>query len=1106
MPNDSTSPISIRHSGTPVALPQEPIGPASGPAATSLGQPSAARPGPSRARSPEGPASARDPAKRNVSSMPAGPLRSAGSADRATKALHREIDRTLSALAVAKSPRAVASALKSLAKAQEKAAARGGTATQAQVRIDQGIARIEHGIAKLGAGDLGKLLHTLQGKVVGEAQALLGEDGAAVRLLSTIEHFVVAKGQEDAARTLHAEVGAALLASLRSSGTFDLHAAAREISNTFRLAEQSLARLSPQGLGRLSLRELHDHAEAAVLNALAGLSHGDQGTLMACMSSADLHRLAATAARLRPHVLEARVTQAISQRTDHLHSMMLEACEAFLSQDASATHVLPHDGHPPRIDTVLQRLPELEAHCALAGIPVPESVTHQLDRVRAHVAAALSTASGALLAARPAELRHVGEVARRLDMGEGSLRPLRAAATTWHGYLAKECSGLLRQTLTALRDGDPADALHRLAQLEAVTHELVDASLAMGDADARDRGAIANDMFPRILQAMEPELLAAAEKQLQGAFGCDLLATLYQASTDDRSPPEALARLMLVTNQLEQLPERIATTLRGDQPAKPGNPMLGRAEIPRREPQAGPLPLQMRQAVEHVLGVAAPEHGDDTRRGMVNEFFKRRFETVLAEPATVRETTPVRLPSGLEVSRGFFGDAQRRFDFRLPDGSPLIDYEKDLENWNMLSPDEITQRIDAGANRLLELYGGDAQTVLVATSRAFQSSTAPLQAGAAAVSLPGEPGDGNPARLADGTHGYAFNKHWSSAESTSITFLAGATGRPQLLVDLRHRGGALEPSNGGPRVYLDPQASSMRLRAHVEFPGPIGELRALGVPTYEAHLVPHAFQKPYPPPTMRTLFAKDSFDEDAARRELEAHAATRGRGGVVPTVMAIDAFSAAPTLEAAEAVLAANRPQAERGGKIQAARGVVERVTREQGAALVACFDRAMQEQVGLIRHRYLADMEDLRKRPDWPQGLEPPRTYDELLANGPPEAIKAYDALLRHPLACPEFVEFREGLEALRRSPDVAGARALYERWVKPERGDALNFDAPSPQQLRLNLQDASTRHVRDAIDRVASAPLDPDLFDAARGELGTIVDSDLAPAFIADVTAGRA
>ena len=1114
MPQDSTSPIANRQSHPQVTLPQAPIGPASVPVDTTLGQPTPSKPGPSRARPPEGPAPAQKPAQRNVSSTPAGPQRGAGSIDRATKALGREIDRTLSELARAKSPRAVASALKSLAKANEKALAKGADPARLQ-------ACTKKAIALLGTEDLGKLMRGLDGAAVVGAQDSLADHAPALWQLMTIGRVATDQVQEDALGKLDAAVGEALLGSIRGGAAFDIPIASARISNVFRHAEQSLGGLVAQGVLPLAPHQLRERADETVLSALANEPEA-QHKLLICMSSADLHRLAAAAQRLQPHALADPLAGAIAERGAFLASMTEDACKEFLSQAPSAADVLPRDGKPPRLDEFLHRLGELEAHCARSGTQVPESVPHQMKRVHVQVAAALAAGREQLVRARPAELRRIDEAAQRLGVGEDVLLPLRTAAANRNAHLQLECLGALERTLSGIRARDPAATLRQLTQLEALTHDFADVSTAMGRRTPGDRSDIANKEIMRILPRFTTELLTDALEQLQGSFGRTLLATLLQASDDDRSPPEALARLTLVASQLEQLPEQIAARLNHDELAEGRSIFEPRhteespifeprlAEIPQRRTNAGPPPLEMRQAVQQVMGVAAPEHDNGTRRGVVNDVFRQTFETVLAEPPAAMETTSKKLPSGLEVSHGFFEDAKRRFDFRLPDGSPLIDHEKDFEGWNNLQVDEVVERIDAGAQRLLALYGGDRQVMFVATSRASQSSTAPLQLGAGAVSASGQPAQGNPARLPDGTHGYPFNKHWSSAESKSITFLVGAQGRPQLLVDYRHRGGALEPSNGSPRVYLDPQASSVRMRAHVEYPGPVGQLRALGVPTYEVHLVRHDFQKPYPPPTMQTLFAGDGFDEDGARRELEAHAVARGRGGIVPTVMAIDVFHAEATLEAAEAVVVANQPQAERGEKMRVAHGVVDQVTRQRGPALLACFDKALNEQVGTIRHRYPGDKEALRARPDWPRHMEPPETYDALLTSGSAEAIKAYHAFLRAPTQCPEFVEFSEALEVLRKSPDIAGARALYERWVKPEPTGATSFGAPGqplPQhELRLNLRADTTQAVLDAIDRVANTPLDADLFGEARGELGAIVDSDLAPAFIADVVAGRA
>ena len=1114
MPQDSPSSVTNRHSSPPVTLPREPIASASGPADTTLGQPSVAIPGSSRARSPEGPSSAQSSTRRNVSSTLPGPVRGAGGTDRATKALGREIDRAISQLIRAKSPRAVASALKSLAKAQEKAVSKGGTATQTHARIEDSKALIRQSIFELLDEDIGKLVESLRGDVVGAAQALLGEDGAAVSLLSTIEHFAVAEAQGLALNAIQAEVGTALQGALRSEGTFDVSVARSRISNAFRLAEQLLAGFAEKGILPLSPMVLREQAKETTLRALAQLSSGNQEALLVCMSSADLDRLAKTAAGMQLHGIEAHLDRAIAEHSGHLQEMTLDACETFLSQAASTADVLPHDGHPPRVDAILHRLNELEADCALHDASLPAPVTDQLAKVRAQIAAALAGVPKEPKVARAAELRHIEELARQLQLGDDAVLPLKAAATQAHRRLAFECETALQDTLAGASAGDPAAVLRHLARLEGLTRELVDASVAMGGNAPRDRAGIASDVLSPILRSLEPEQLESASTQLQGDFGSTLLATLHDACTDDRSPPEALTRLTLVASQLEQLPAQIAATLGKEEPSEAGIFAQHRAEIPPRAADAGPLPLEMRRAVQETLGVAAPEHGDDTRRGTVNTVFRQHFEAVLAEPASVTETMPVKLPSGLEVSRGFMEDAKRRFDFRLPDGSPLIDYAENVEAWNGKSSDEITRRIDAGAQRLLELYEGDAQAVLNATSRAFQSSTAPLQAGAAAVSHPGQPAEGNPARLPDGAHGYPCNMHWTSEQSKSITFLRGAKGQQQLLVDYRHRGGALElaePGQDGPqRIYLDPRKSSVRFRAHVEFTGRAGELRALGVPTYEVNLVRHAFQKPYPPPTMQTLFADDGFDEQAARDELEAHAAARGRGGVVPTVTAIDAFREEQNLEAAEAVLTANQPHTERGEKMQAAHDMVQRVTREQGAALVASFDKAVREQVALVDPLYQANVQALRAKLGWPKDLEPPPTYRKLLENGPPEAIRAFDAFLMSPTGCPEFVGFRQELEAFRRFPDVAGARALYERWVKPETTGAMDFGGPGQPHLqhevRLNLRADTALSVLDAIDQVAHTPLDAELFDEARTELGTTIDSDLAPAFIADVSAGRA
>ena len=1100
--------IARRLSAQPAPPSQAPTGKAAQPSAstTTLTNPTPSKAGPPRTRmDAQQPAtSALKTALRKLSAVLAGALRGATGADRATKAWNREANRTLDQLVEAKAPGAIASALKSLAKAHEQALAND---------LKPGLlqACLETAIVHLSYEDLGKLMRGLDSAAVVEAQGSLANDEPARRQLMTIKQLAIAQVRADAMDKLQEEVGEKLLGSIRGPDAIDNLAARARISGVFRHAEQSLGRLAEHGVPPLAPHEVRERAEEEVLNALASEPE-EQYRLLACMSSADLHRLAAAAQRLPPHELAAPLAECIAERGDFLAGATKDACELLLSHAPSAADVLAHDGKPPHIDEVLQYLDELEAHCKLSGTAVPEAISRQLAQARTHVSAALAAGSEQLVSAGPAELRRVAEATHRLGMDEAALHPLRAAATKRSAHLQADCFDALDRMLAGMRASDPVATLRHLAQLEALTHDFADASAATGPRQARGRADIANEEISQILRRFPQEQLTEVLEQLRGSFGRDLLATLQEASSDELSPPEALARLTLVAAQLEQLPDQIAAALAGEQRKAPGFE-TARTEIPLREAGAEPLPMNMRQAVRDVLGVDAPEHGDEVRRGIVNGVFRQRFEEVLAEPAAAMERTPVRLPSGLEVSQGFLEDAKRRFDFRLPDGSPLIDYADNAEAWGRLSDDERMQRIDAGAQRLLALYGGRPHAVFVATSRAFQSSTAPLQIGAAAVSRPGQPAQGNPARLPDGTHGYACNVYWTSEQSKSITFLRGANGRPQLLVDYRHRGGALELADAQPGsqpLYLDPQKSSMRLRAHVEFLGPVGQLRALGVPSYEVHLVRHTFQKPYPPPTMQTLFANNGFDEYAARTELEAHAVGRGRGGVVPAVRAIDAFVAESTLEAAEAVLAANRPQAKRGEKMQAACAVVDRATGEKGPALVACFDRARAELVDVIRHRYPGDKAALRARPDWPQDMEPPESYDTLLGTGSPEAIKAYHAYLRAPTLCPEFVEFSEALDGLGRSPSVANARALYERWVKPEPTGAMDFGAPGqlpPQHgQRLNLRAHTARAVLDAIDQLARTQLDPGLFDEARTELGTIIDLDLAPAFTADVIAGRA
>jgi hypothetical protein len=1111
MPQDSSSPVTNRQSNPHIAPLQQPIGPSVEAVDTTLGQPSVAQPGPSRARAPEGLALHPQPARRTLSSTPAGPLRGAGNTERGIKSLDREIGRTLSALTRAKSPLAVVSALKSLERAQATAEAQGA----APRLVDE---RIERGIARLGPKELARLHRGLSSETVVSAHASLMEDPPTARLLATLDHLVSAKTGDGALRAVHVELGGALRRALRTSDKRDLavSTAPARFTGVFQRAEQALGQLVEQGVLLLSPRQRCERADEAVLNAIADLGK-DASAALAGMSSADLHRLAAAAQRLQPHALETRLALVIAERTEKLVDGARDAFKTFLSQPPSPDDLLSRDGQPPRIDAVLASLQALEAHAPPGGAQAPESISARLTQARKHFAASLAATSDHLNAASSTELRRIDDVARRLGVvDEDMLRPLRTAADNRYDRLRHQCSLTLEATLAGLRDGDPAATLHHLARLDALAHELVGARVV---TDRRpfvgDGAAVADDEFGQFLRHVSPELLKAAAAQLQGEFGSDLLATLHDASADEGAPLEAVSRLTLVASRLEQLPEQIAQALaskQSDESTHPGIFEKHLAEIPSSTDAERSLSMSMRVAVRQEMGVDARERGDGVRAGVVNNVFKQRVDEELAMPVNIKETALVQLPSGLQVSQGFVDDAQRHFDFRLPDGSPLIDYATSREEWKALTPDEVMRRIDEGAQKLLEFYGGDKEAVTLATRRASQGLVAPLHLAAWQASLPGQPTQGNPGQLPNGRPGYPFSKHWSSIQSTSVTFLRGADGHPQLLLDYRHRGGALESTDGMPMddsreggstsIYLDPETSFVRVRAHVAYHGSEGELHLMGVPTYEARIVPHAFQKVFPPPTMQTLYGKDTIHQSEARLQLGVHAAARGHRGVVPAVSAIDEFRAHPTLETAQAVAAANGPQANPGPKVSAARGVIEQVTRERAPALVACFDPARRELRAMIKERYPHDRIALRAWPDWPHGIEPPESYEALLGSGS-EAINAYNEFLRAD-RCSEFVEFNEALEVFSKLPDVAGARALYERWVKPEPTGLMNFDGP-PQQVRLNLTAATARAVLEAIERVADAPLDDKLFDEARDELGALIDSNLAPAFTADVIAGR-
>ncbi len=196
------------------------------------------------------------------------------------------------------------------------------------------------------------------------------------------------------------------------------------------------------------------------------------------------------------------------------------------------------------------------------------------------------------------------------------------------------------------------------------------------------------------------------------------------------------------------------------------------------------------------------------------------------------------------------------------------------------------------------------------------------------------------------------------------------------------------------------------------------------------------------------------------------------------------------------------------------ARDTFQKAMRNARTGLVAAFDTARAEALGMAEQLYSQGRDLLTARSDWPSQYAPPATFAELVREatgdgGSTAALAALEAVERHfESQSPAILHFMNGLQALQSAaagPDTfARAEALYQQFIPQPAGvEAAGGAAASSTPLTLSNEVAA--EVRRQLDEQRQTRFAPDTFGDLGNTLAARIESHTLPGLIQAVQSGE-
>lgn len=994
------------------------------------------------------------------------------------------IDEAIDGIIKNASPQSVEALLLSLEQADARLSAQGGDTGS---HYDALLKTVIHSLED---ERVAALIKALNGDVVGQVQGRLAGHPVAERWLMQVEQSAQQILQE---RSLIETSGIIQ----KAVSAIESSAPASRIGSLMKTSFQPTANLFSvvrNAGGSFALSEAEELAEQAIAvqSCLSELTTDKLDRLLQATETRDLRRLALAGPQ---GAVAQALSNEIAARTARLTELVHAGAAELLSHDPRNAAEDPTGplqdpvGFAQSVSQFAQDLKSLREHCACHGQDFPAATNEILASVLDHSEELLrpdnlllGELSNQRLGSFAATLKELGIERATASLEAETRRRLAPLETAYQEACVQAFQGLIAN--------NPEQILSGLKAMEETFRTLKetrnDVCLDMGGAP--EIALLREDLTRGVLAQMDDGQAMQLFAALQNPDNKALLEGIFEASEAANRAHEdnGLGRqLNTMGAYLDESVGLVATALTQRGISIPRNEESGRLIMPSSGERysAKQTNAATRQAIHSLFSVDIEPSGKARlTRGAVDRQFRASIAQIQESPISAHEQSLVALPFGHTVGAQFFRDAMRKTDFRLPDGSALIDYS----DWGGLTEEQKQERVEEGFLALTSLFD-DSDGKAEDHARALTLiSHQGLCAGFLGACV--QNSEHNPIRLPDGRPVIINSDPGDGSHlSQRISFKRSESGvvsvQNEYAID--HVAHAIR-APGMQDVWLDPAVSRLSFSLEVTQAAD-GHAIISGSPAYDFRLDVSAWQKPYPRPTaadVRNLALpfQDDFLEFAQSRQSDENLLAQ---------RAINAFRAQPTLSAAQGIVSEfiGEGAPAQVNSSEATLAPIVGAVRQHAQALAAAFAPAVQEVDRMIEGNFYHP--PLDGLPGWPVGYPTPLSYASLLGGGNQQAIDAFHAFISDPLRAPEIIAFKNALAELSANPTLERAQQLF---------DAITAEGSETQ---INLSSVQSQQIRQAIQGAIQLP--PALFDQLDTELVSLISADILPRFVAEVESAR-